>query len=80
MISLQYKIAVKVTKRVKYTIPSINAIRSGFYMESIMLFSKSVQLSHYAALLLRQICQKIKGECDKIKIDFLAILTYVGPQ
>ena len=65
--------AVKVTKKVNYPMALINVTRSAFYMESIMLFSKSAQLSHYAALLLRQICQKIKGECDKIKIDFLAI-------
>ena len=46
--------AVKVTKTVKYTTAlyhKINATRSTFYMESLMLFSKSAHLLDYAALL-----------------------------
>ena len=54
MINLQNEMAVKVTKKVKYTMAlnhKINATRSTFYMESFVLFSKSAHLSHYAALL-----------------------------
>ena len=45
--------AVKVTKKVKYTMAlyhKINVTKSTFYMESFMLFSKSAQLLDYAAL------------------------------
>ena len=55
IINLQNKMAVKVTKKIKYAIAlyrKINATRSTFYMESFMLFSKSSQLLHYAVLLL----------------------------
>ena len=50
--SLQNKVAVKVTKKVKYAMAlyhKMNATRSIFYMESFMLFSKSVHLLDYAA-------------------------------
>ena len=43
MINLQNKMAVKVTKKVKYTIAlylKINVTRSTFCMESFMLFQK----------------------------------------
>ena len=55
MINLQNKMAVKVTKKVKYATAlyhKINATRSTFYMESFMLFSKSAHLLDYAALLI----------------------------
>ena len=54
MISLQNRMAVKVTKKVKYAMAlyhRINVARSTFYMDSFMLFSKSAQLLDYAALL-----------------------------
>ena len=62
MISLQNKMAVKVTKKVKYAKAlhlKINVTSNTFYMESFMLFSKSVQFSHYAALLIRTVTQKM---------------------
>ena len=55
MINLQNKMAVKVTKKVKYVVAlyhKINVTRSTFYMESFMLFSKSAQPSQYGVLLL----------------------------
>ena len=57
MIKLQNKMAIKVTKKVKDAMAlyhKINVIRSTFYIESFMLFSKSTQLLDYAALLLVQ--------------------------
>ena len=54
MINLQNKMAVKVTKKVKYATAlyhKINATRSTSYMESFMLFSKSAHFLDYAALL-----------------------------
>ena len=54
MINLQNKITIKVTKKVKYVMAlshKINVIRSTFYMEDFMLFSKSAQFLDYAALL-----------------------------
>ena len=54
MINLQNKMAVKVTKKVKYATAlyhKINARRSLFYVESFMLFSKSAYLLDYATLL-----------------------------
>ena len=54
MINLQNKMAVKVTKKVKYAMAlyhKINVTKSIFYMESFVLFSKSAQLLDYAALL-----------------------------
>ena len=56
MMNLQNKMAVKVTKKVKYAMAlyhKINATRSTFYMESLMFFSKSAHLLDYAALLLQ---------------------------
>ena len=53
-INLQNKMAVKVTKKVKYATAlyhKINATRSTFYMKSFMFFSKSAHLLDYAALL-----------------------------
>ena len=53
MINLQNKMAVKVTKKVKYAMAlyhKINATRGTFYMESFMLFSKSAHLLDYAAV------------------------------
>ena len=51
-INLQNKMAIKVTKKVKYAItPYHNVTRSTFYMKSFVLFSKSAQLLDYAALL-----------------------------
>ena len=54
MINFQNRMAVKVTKKVKYAMAlyhKINVARSTFYMESFILFSKSAQLLDYAALL-----------------------------
>jgi len=54
MINIQNKMAVKVTKKIKYATAlyhKINATRSTLYMESFMLFSKSTHLSHSVALL-----------------------------
>ena len=54
-INLSNKMAVKVTKMVKYAMAlyhKINALRSTFYMESFVLFSKGAHFSDYAALLL----------------------------
>ena len=53
-INLQNKMAVKVTKKVKYAMALyyiINTTKSTFHMENFMLFSKSAQLLHCAALL-----------------------------
>ena len=53
-INHQNKMAVKVTKKVKYAMAlyyKINVTRSTFYMENFMLFSNSAQLLDYAALL-----------------------------
>ena len=55
MINLQNKMAVKVTKKVKYATTlyhKINVMRSKLYMESVMLFSRSAQPLQYAVLLL----------------------------
>ena len=55
MINLQNKMAVKVTKKVKYATAlyhKINATRSAFNMESFMLFSKSAHLLDHAPLLI----------------------------
>ena len=54
MMNLQNKMAVEVTKKVKYAMAlyhKINATRSTFYIENFMLFSKSAHLSDYASLL-----------------------------
>ena len=54
MLNLQNKMAVKVTKKVKYAMAlyhKINVTRSTFYMEGFILFSKNAQLLDYAALL-----------------------------
>jgi len=54
MINLQNKMAVNVTKKVKFAMAlyhKINASRSTFNMENFMLFSKSAHFLDYAALL-----------------------------
>ena len=66
MINFQNKMAVKATKKVKYTIAlyqKINATRITFYLESFMLFLKSAQLMDYAALLIH--IQNIKFKSQK---------------
>ena len=53
------KMAVKITKKVKYATAlyhKINATRSTFNKESLMLFSKSAHLLHYAVLLTWEPC------------------------
>ena len=54
MIYLKNKMVVKVTKQVKYAMALYHKIKARpntFYMESLMLFSKSAHLLDYAALL-----------------------------
>ena len=67
-INLQNKMAVKVTKKVKYATAlyhKINATRIKFYMESFTLFSKSAHLLDYAALLIGPVYTNILGIfCD----------------
>ena len=52
-INLQNKMAVNVTKKVKYTMALYHAT---FYMESFMLFSKNAHLLDYTALLKFTVC------------------------
>ena len=54
MIYLKNKMAVKVTKKVKYAMAlyhKIKARTNTFYMESFIIFSKSAHFLDYAALL-----------------------------
>ena len=67
VINLQNKMAVKVTKKVKYATAlyhKINATRITFYMKSFMLFSKSAHLLDYATLLIviktMELCHTLK--------------------
>ena len=67
--NLQNKMAVKVTKKVKYATTlyqKINATTSTFYMENFIPFSKKTNLE-YAALLLYAALgglRKIFSKCD----------------
>ena len=76
-INLQNKMAVKVTKKVKYATAlyhKINATRSTFYMESFMLFSKSSHFLDNAALLFILIALKVLRNV----IAHQRVATYVG--